>query len=231
MGTTRADKHKGEEGMNQKSENQLEIFRQENPTLSSQLSGISSAVEKITECYKSGGTILVCGNGGSASDSEHIVGELMKGFLKKRPLTEEEIHRLKAVAEGEEEAAWISSHMQRGIPAISLVSQSALTTAFENDVEPKLVFAQQVMGYGRQGDVFIGLSTSGNSANVVYGAKVAKSKGMTVIGFTGREDSKLSLVGDIVLRSSEKDTYKVQEDHIKLYHLLCALVENELFER
>lgn len=124
----------------------------------------------------------------------------------------------------------MAEKLQSGIPAISLVSHSALMTAFDNDVESGLVFAQQVMGYGTDKDLFIGLSTSGNSRNVVYGAKAARSRGMTVIGFTGAADSELSRLSHITLRSVETETYKVQEDHIKLYHLLCAVVENEIFE-
>lgn len=217
--------------MKQSSVEFIEQFKKENPALLEQAGCAGEAVELLAKCYHSGGKVLVCGNGGSASDSEHIVGELMKGFIKKRPLDHCELERLEQNTKDEAELKWMGENLQRGLPAISLVSQSALLTAFANDAEPKLVFAQQVMGYGQERDIFIGLSTSGNSENVVYGAKAAKSQGMDVISFTGARDSRLSEISSVVLRSNETETYKVQEEHIKLYHLICAVLENEMFER
>ena len=217
--------------MKQSSAAYIEAFKKENPRLQEQAEYAAEAVRLLKECYQKGGKVLVCGNGGSASDSEHIVGELMKGFVKKRPLDKSELEYLEEGAKDEAELKWMGKNLQRGLPAISLVSQSALLTAFANDAEPKLVFAQQVMGYGKEQDVFIGLSTSGNSENVVYGAKAAKSRKMGVISFTGAKDSRLSEISSIVLRSNETETYKVQEEHIKLYHLICAVLENEMFER
>lgn len=216
--------------MKESTKQYLEVFRKDNPELLNQAKEVHKAVVIMLDCYEKGGKVLVCGNGGSASDSEHIVGELMKGFLKKRPITEAERQTFHERDENTKDCQWITENLQRAIPAISLVSQSSLITAYTNDVEPKLVFAQQVFGYGKKEDVFIGLSTSGNSANVLYGAKAAKSLGMKSIVFTGAKDSGLSEIGTVVLRSNETETYRVQEEHIKLYHLLCALLENELFE-
>lgn len=207
----------------------IEEWKRDHPSLFHVESLLSESVEKICECYKNGGKVLVCGNGGSAADSEHIVGELMKGFRKKRPLQDKAGEIIRAASD-EEEGKFMVRNLQEGLPAISLVSHSALITAFVNDVEPQMVFAQQVLGYGKEGDIFIGLSTSGNSKNVVYGAKVAKSLCMTVIGFTGAGDSKMSEIADITLRSTMTETYKVQEEHIKFYHLICAAVENEFYE-
>lgn len=210
----------------------LELFKtwkEENPALVHMEPALMESVEKICECYENGGKVLVCGNGGSASDSEHIVGELMKGFRKKRPL-KGEAGKILSAASDEKEGKFMVENLQGGLPAISLVSHSALITAFANDVEPQMVFAQQVLGYGKSGDVFIGLSTSGNSKNVLYGLKVAKGLGMSAIGFTGAKDSHISEQADITLRSTETETYKVQEEHIKFYHIICAAVENEFYE-
>ena len=206
----------------------FETWKEDNPALMHMEPMLIKSVEKICECYENGGKVLVCGNGGSASDSEHIVGELMKGFRKRRPL-KDEAGKILLAASDEKEGKFMVENLQGGLPAISLVSHSALITAFANDVEPQMVFAQQVLGYGKSGDVFIGLSTSGNSKNVLYGLKVAKGLGMSVIGFTGAKDSHISEQADIILRSTETETYKVQEEHIKFYHIICAAVENEFY--
>lgn len=205
------------------------IWEIENPVLTDRVPELQKCVDKICRCYMNGGKILVCGNGGSASDSEHIVGELMKGFRKKRPLENSKIKNISEIM-CDDEKNFIVSNLQEGLPAISLVSHSALITAFLNDVDPKMIFAQQVLGYGKKEDIFLGLSTSGNSQNVLYGAKIAKSLDMEVISMTGSNDSMLSGISDITLRSTQIETYKVQEDHIKFYHLICAAVENEFFE-
>lgn len=207
----------------------FKIWEMENPILSDRILELQKCVDKICQCYINGGKLLVCGNGGSASDSEHIVGELMKGFQKNRPLGENMIKQISRIV-NDDERDFIVSNLQKGLPAISLVSHSAFMTAFINDVEPQMMFAQQVLGYGKKEDIFLGLSTSGNSQNVLYGAKVAKSLNMKVIAMTGNEDSLLSQVSDITLKSSQTETYKVQEEHIKFYHLICAAVENEFFE-
>lgn len=174
--------------------------------------------------------ILACGNGGSASDSEHIIGELMKGFKLERTLNSEDRKRITDLY-GEDEGNWIADNLQYGIPSVSLVCSCAILSAFMNDVEPEMVFAQQVFGLGNKGDFLIGLTTSGNSKNVVFAAKVAKLKGMKVIGFSQCVNSDLSEISDYLLNSPQHETYLIQEDHIKLYHLLCALLENEYYGR
>ena len=184
-------------------------------------------VSLLCGCFQAGGKLLTCGNGGSAADSEHIVGELMKGFLQKRPLTEEE--RAAIASSGCPEPEKFSASLQRGLPAISLVSQTALLTAFLNDVQPDMLFAQQVFAYGRPGDVLLALSTSGNSANVVNAAYGAKARGMKVLAFTGEAESRLSQLSDIALRAPSRQTFRVQEYHLALYHALCGCVELTVF--
>lgn len=183
---------------------------------------IQKAFEILVDCYKKGGTVLICGNGGSAADSEHIVGELMKGFLKKRPVPAEDI---KSIADSS-----ISDNLQGALPAISLVSQTSISTAFSNDVAPDMVFAQQVYGYRNENNVLMGLTTSGNSANVVKAAKVAKAFGMKTIGMTGSKGGKLASVCDVTIKAPSDETYRVQEYHLPVYHTLCAMVEEEFFE-
>lgn len=189
---------------------------------------IIKAVEAIIKTYQQSGKLLVCGNGGSAADSEHIVGELMKGFLLKRPLKNERIKSIKESVKGEK-ADYIIEHLQGALPAISLVSHSALGTAFANDVAADMIFAQQVYGYGKIGDTVLGISTSGNAKNVVNAMCVGKAFGLTTIGLTGEKESAISAICDITIRVPYQITYKVQEEHLKIYHLICAVVENEFF--
>lgn len=202
-------------------------FFEDNPQLQSQRGNVEAVVSFIVTSCREGGKLLVCGNGGSAADSEHIVGELMKGFLSRRPLLKEEQDMIKASCA--EDGDYLVSHLQRPVPAISLVSQSALISAFSNDVAADTVYAQQVLGYGRKGDVFLGISTSGNSMNVVYAAELSKAMGLRTVAMTGVNDSKLSAISDITLRSPRTETFQVQEDHLRLYHLICARVEEALF--
>jgi phosphoheptose isomerase len=173
--------------------------------------------------------VLICGNGGSASDAEHITGELMKGFLLKRPVPADFRVKLES-AFGASDGAYLADNLQGAVPAISLVSQSAIITAFSNDVASDMAFAQQVYGYGRPGDVLIGLSTSGNSGNVINAAKTAKAIGMGVIGITGEMGGDLAQFCDFTIRAPEKVTYLAQEYHLPIYHCLCAMIESELFE-
>jgi phosphoheptose isomerase len=180
------------------------------------------AYEILLECARKDGKILLCGNGGSAADSEHIVGELMKGFKLPRKLTEED---LKAFPGHEEMAC----KLQKGVQAISLNSQISLMTAVGNDNGYDMVYAQQVYVYGQKGDVLIGMTTSGNSANVVNAAITAKARGMKVIGITGAKDSKLSACSDLCLRLPAEETYQIQEFTLPIYHALCAMVEDTLF--
>lgn len=184
---------------------------------------ICAAVEKILAAYKAGGKILIAGNGGSASDSDHIAGELIKGFLSKRVPVGEELSALEAEL-GEE-----AVKLQRGIPAIPLPQLSGVLSAFANDVDPSLVYAQLTYALGKKGDVLIAISTSGNSVNTLKAAKCARALGMTVISLTGESGGALLGVSDICLRAPEKETFKVQEYHLPIYHAICAEVENILF--
>lgn len=190
-------------------------------------SDIRAAVEALTTAYRHGGKLLVCGNGGSAADSEHIVGELMKGFLLPRRVTGEIAEKL--LATYPEEAGQMLGSLQQAAPAISLVSQTALMTAFGNDLSSEMIFAQQVLGYGQPGDVLLAISTSGNSANVLHAARVAHVKGVKVISLTGKTGGKLKALSDICLCAPTDITFEIQEYHLPIYHCLCACVENELF--
>lgn len=196
------------------------------PMLSVCEADILKAFRLMRECYLSNGLIMTCGNGGSASDSSHIVGELMKGFKQKRPLTEEQKSRMETSLPGEGLA--LSEKLQRAIPAISLVDQVALSSAFVNDVVPEMVYAQQVLGYGKVGDVLIGISTSGNSLNVVNACKIAKAFNIKSIAFTGQEGGILSKICEVTIKVPAKEVYRVQEYHLPLYHALCAMLEAEV---
>lgn len=189
------------------------------PALAQIRGAIEQAYGVIERCYENGGKLLVCGNGGSAADSDHIVGELMKGFYKQRTLSAEEKERF-----GEQ-----GEKLQGALPAIALTQHGALSTAFLNDVDPEMVFAQQVYGYGREGDVFLGLSTSGNSANVILAAKVAAAKGLKVITMTGRNGGKLKDLSDVCLIVPAQVTADIQEYHLPVYHTLCAMLEEHFF--
>lgn len=197
------------------------------PELKGQRENIIKAYHIIKESYANSGKLLVAGNGGSAADSEHIVGELMKGFENPRKLKEEYKDRLKEV--DEEMGKILGDNLQGGLPAIALDGHLALSTAYMNDCEPLLCFAQQVNGFGNEKDVFLGISTSGNSKNILYAVTVAKAKGMKVVGLTGLKDSKLSEMADITIRSSQTRTYMIQEQHLPIYHCLCLMLEDEFF--
>lgn len=193
------------------------------PCLEAVIDSIDAAAQMMVDTYKNGGTVLVCGNGGSCADSDHIVGELMKGFLSLRPMSEEQKSRMSDILDED-----ILSKLQRGIPAISLPSQSAVISAYANDVDPELVYAQLVFGYGKKQDMLIGLSTSGNSKNVVAAAKVARAMGIKTLALTGARDSRLSELCDVTVKAPEIETFKVQELHLPIYHYLCAYVEKYL---
>ena len=187
------------------------------PALEGCKKDIESAVNMILDTYEKGGKLLLCGNGGSCSDCEHIVGELMKGFLLSRPVTDERIPE------------HFRGSLQGSLPAISLASQSAILSAFANDVEPSMVYAQMVYGYAKENDLFIGLSTSGNSRNVVNAAEIAKALGIKTLAMTGQKESKLSKLCDITIKVPEAETYKIQELHLPVYHYICAKVEEKMF--
>ncbi|MCI9397551.1 MAG: SIS domain-containing protein [Lachnospiraceae bacterium] len=187
------------------------------------LAGMREEIELVfcimKDSYEKGGKLLVCGNGGSAADSDHIVGELMKGFYKQRKLPTAE--KIRFGEQGEK--------LQGALPAIALSQHSALSTAFLNDVDPDMVFAQQVYGYGAEDDVFLGLSTSGNSVNVISAAKVAAAKGMKVIAMTGKDGGAMRELCDVCLIVPAQMTADIQEFHLPIYHALCAMLEDYFF--
>lgn len=197
------------------------------PVLESCKEDIFKAYEALKNCYLNSGKLLVAGNGGSASDSEHIVGELMKSFKLKRRVSEDLVERLCTVDSDNGEA--IANLLEPGLPAISLVSQTSLMTAYINDVGAKGVFAQQVLGYGEKSDVFLGISTSGNSDNIVTAAIVARALGLSVVSLTGQGGGRLQQYSDICISVPEKETYKVQELHFPIYHCLCLMLEEYFF--
>lgn len=181
----------------------------------------------LESAYSGKQKLLVAGNGGSASDSEHIVGELMKEFKLKRKVYSNQAAAMKSL--DHEMGSVLAENLQGALPAICLTGHSALTTAFMNDANADLVFAQQVNGYGNKDDVFLGISTSGNSKNVIYAAITAKAKGLKVIGLTGLGKSKLSALADVCIRVPEVETYKIQELHLPVYHCLCLMLEERFF--
>ena len=181
---------------------------------------IEKAFELLVRSFRSGGKVLVCGNGGSAADAEHICGELLKKFKKPRPLPVGVAARLRPE---------LAARLEGGLGAVSLVSMSGFISAFSNDVGWECAFAQQVLALAASGDVLIALSTSGNSANCVAAAEVARAKECLSIAFTGREESLLSNECDVAIRVPETETFKVQELHLSVYHMLCAAIEEEMF--
>ncbi len=197
------------------------------PELKNCRDDVVKAVNAIVKCYKTGGKVLICGNGGSSSDSSHIVGELMKGFLKLRPLSAEQRKELKDNCSDITDD--LLDNLQGSLPAINLTENSGIISAFANDVDSENVYAQQVLGYGKKGDVLIGLTTSGNSCNVLKACNLAKGLGLTVIGLTGRDGGKLKLASDICIIAPEYETFKIQELHLPIYHCICAMVEETFF--
>ena len=186
---------------------------------------LGSAFALLAACYRGGGKVLVCGNGGSAADSEHIVGELMKGFRSTRPLPA--AHRDRLAERWGEEGLRLAGRLQRALPAVSLVSQVSLGTAVANDLGADLVFAQQVYGYGRPGDALIAISTSGKAANVLAACRVARAFGLATLGLTGAEGGQLKDLCDVTVRAPASETAEVQVWHMRAYHLLCAALEEE----
>ncbi len=197
------------------------------PVLGTCREQIELADKTIIETYENGGKLMVCGNGGSCADSEHIVGELMKGFLSLRPLDEDYKAELKA-ANPELEDDMLGK-LQGALPAIALTGHTGLTTAYSNDVEPSMIFAQQLFGLGNCGDVFVGITTSGNSKNVIKAAQLAKALGIKVIGLTGAKGGKIREIADVCICVPETETFKVQELHLPVYHFLCASAEKHFF--
>lgn len=213
--------------MEQRIEEHLKHLIERYPLLDYCQNELHEAYSILEAAYANGRKLLVAGNGGSAADSEHIVGELMKEFKLKRKVYGEQAEELLHISP--ELGKVLADNLQGALPAISLTGHSALTTAFMNDSEPELVFAQQVNGYGKPGDVFLGISTSGNSRNILYAAVTAKSKGLKVIGLTGKRENKLQCYSDVCIHVPETETYKIQELHLPVYHCLCLMLEDKFF--
>lgn len=205
----------------------IDLLMERYPILESAKEDIIASYLLMEKSYANGGKLLVAGNGGSAADAEHIVGELMKGFKMARKPKPDFVEKL--VAENEELGIVLAENLQGALPAIALDGHPALSTAYMNDCEPLLCFAQQVNGYGNLGDVFLGISTSGNSNNVLYAATTAHAKGLKVIGLTGAKDSKLSQMSDVCIRAPHSETYMIQELHLPIYHCLCLMLEDRFF--
>lgn len=207
----------------------VDLLIERYPVLESCKDDILNAYYLLEESYSNRNKLLVAGNGGSAADSEHIVGELMKSFKLPRKLDKE--FKSKLIQEDEELGLTLSENLQGALPAIALDGHSALSTAYMNDCEPLLCFAQQVNGFGNEGDIFLGISTSGNSKNILYAAVTAHAKGMKVIGLTGQKESKLSEIADVCIKVPETETYMIQELHLPVYHCLCLMLEESFFEK
>lgn len=214
--------------MKENIESILHNLLQQYPPLEVCRESMVRAFDLIRQCYMEQGKLLICGNGGSAADAEHIAGELMKGFLLKRSLPERE--RAKLAKALPQEWQYLYDNLQGALPAIPLVSHTALITAYINDVKPEMVFAQQVYGYGKAGDVLIGISTSGNSSNVVNAMKVATAFGIKAIGLTGFAGGLMQELCQVTIKVPATETFKVQEYHLPVYHALCAMIEAEFFE-
>lgn len=188
---------------------------------------IIQAYEILRKCYSQHHKLLICGNGGSAADSEHIVGELMKGFTLPRKVPAEMSKKFTQV--DNDLGNVLAEILQGALPSIALTTHTALSTAFMNDCQPVLVFAQQVYGYAQKGDCFLGISTSGNSQNVLYAAVVAKAQGLSLIGLTGAKQNKLERYCDVCIHVPETETYKIQELHLPIYHCICLMLEDYFF--
>lgn len=184
---------------------------------------IRAAASAIIDSYKAGGKLIVAGNGGSAADSDHITGELLKSFVKKRKPEQKFLDALSAI--DPDTGSYLSDKLQGSLPAIALTNNSALMTASLNDVDGNVLFAQQVMGFGKKGDVFLGISTSGNSKDVIYALAVAKALGVKSIALTGKTGGKCKELADISIVVPENETFKIQEFHLPVYHALCLTIE------
>ena len=197
------------------------------PALAGQKESIAKAFDIMKACYEQGGKLMIAGNGGSASDAEHIVGELMKRFHLPRPVTEEFARKLKAV--DPVRGSLLAKNLERNLPAIALTTHEALTTAYCNDVDASCIYAQQLIGYAKPGDVFLGISTSGNSKNVLNAVVAAKATGVKVIGLTGGSGGELAKLADTAVVVPETDTYRIQELHLPVYHCWCLMLEEHFF--
>lgn len=215
--------------LEQRLEKHIDTLMERYPVLRSCKHSIIEAYLIMEQCYQHDGKLLIAGNGGSAADSEHMAGELMKRFKSPRPVTPEFAEKLKSTdpIRGEN----LAKNLECGLMAIPLVAHEALTTAYINDVDGLGVFAQQLFGFGRKGDVFIGISTSGNSKNVMSATVVARALGIKVIGLTGAGGGELAEVADVTVRVPETETYMIQELHLPVYHCWCLMLEEKFFGR
>jgi D-sedoheptulose 7-phosphate isomerase len=214
--------------MNMKPETKALFYRElEAGGLAALADSLEQAFLLLSTCFRSGGKLLVCGNGGSAADAEHIVGELMKGFRSLRPLPREHQERLSA--RWGEEGRLLAGTLQCALPAISLVSQVSLGTAVANDMGAELVFAQQVYGYARSEDALLAISTSGRAQNVLAACRVARALGIRVLGLTGADGGELKNICDLTIQAPAQMTHEIQIWHMRVYHLLCAVLEEEFF--
>lgn len=197
------------------------------PTLVLCRQSIEMAYMLLVDCYRNGGKLLIAGNGGSAADSEHMAGELMKRFRLARPVNDEFADKLRKI--DKERGEFLAANLECSLMAISLVTHEAFTTACMNDINALGVFAQQLLGYGKEGDVFLAISTSGNSKNIMYATVVARALGLKIIGLTGKDGGELVDVADIAIKVPEEETYKIQELHLPVYHCLCMMLEESFF--
>lgn len=215
--------------MEEKLQKHIDLLIERYPSLKECELSIVQAYDILEECFANGNKLLIAGNGGSCADSEHIVGELMKGFKRPRKCGKDYAAKLKAIdpIRGEE----LAERLQGGLPSIALDGHQGLNTAFINDVPNGglLMYAQQVNGYGKEGDVFLGISTSGNSKNVMYATVVARAKGLKVIGLTGAKGGELATVADVAIKVPSTETYMIQELHLPVYHTLCLMLEEKFF--
>lgn len=208
-------------------EKHINLLVERYPKLEACREDIIKAYLVLEDCYQRDGKLLVAGNGGSAADAEHIAGELMKRFKIQRPVTKEYAEKLVEI--DAERGPELAKNLERALMAIPLVAHEALTTAYINDVDGLGVFAQQLLGFGRQGDVFLGISTSGNSKNIINATVVARASGIKIIGLTGASGGKLAEVADIAIKVPETETYMIQELHLPVYHCLCLMLEDKFF--
>ncbi len=213
--------------LDSKVQNRINTLINRYPVLEAAKDDIIEAYGVMKECYEHDGKLLIAGNGGSAADSEHIAGELMKRFQAPRPVPQEFAEKLKGIdpVRGEN----LAQNLERALMAIPLVAHEAMTTAYINDVDGLGVFAQQLYGFGRPGDVFLGISTSGNSKNVMAATVVARALGIKVVGLTGAKGGELAKVADVCVKAPSDETYMIQELHLPIYHCWCLMLEDTFF--
>jgi D-sedoheptulose 7-phosphate isomerase len=205
----------------------IEDLRERYPDLNATVPAVLQAFDLLRTTFRQGGKLLVCGNGGSAADSEHIVGELMKGFLSRRPASEKFRGTMAELYPTDGEM--VAAQLQQALPAISLVSQTSLLSACANDISAEMIFAQQVYGYGQPGDALLGITTSGNSQNVLRALQVGRACGLRTLGLTGRGNPVMRQYCDVLICVQADSTPEIQEHHQVIYHALCADLEREFF--